>query len=101
MKFLSFHVPFPLTPALSLRERENCSPLHSITCGWICRTRIRTDGKLRSPLPLHRGEISPKNSRIEPLQPQDAQIVDLQRWDLEVHGKGWGEGKAGEPFFCA
>jgi len=101
MKFLRCHVSFPLTPALSLGERENCSTLHSIICGWIRRTRIGKAGKLRSPLPFHWGGIFPKNSRIEPLQPQDAQVVDLQRWDSEVHEESRGEGKAGEPFFCA
>ena len=35
-----------------------------------------------------RGENSPKPfSRFEPLQPQDAQVVDNQRGDLEVHGE--------------
>ena len=37
---------------------------------------------------LGRGENSPKAfSRFEPLQPQNAQVVDNQRGDLEVHGE--------------
>ena len=35
-----------------------------------------------------RGENSPNpSSRFEPLQPQDTQVVDFQRGDLEVHGE--------------
>jgi hypothetical protein len=36
------------------------------------------------------GENSPiswKNSRFEPLNPQAAQVVDVQFGDLEVHGE--------------
>ena len=44
---------FPLTPALSPRERENHSPSRPITCDWFCQKipgKSKSDG-LRFPLP--------------------------------------------------
>ena len=49
-------VQFPLTPALSLGERENHSPLFSKICDWICRTYIRKNWNARSLSPLPKGE---------------------------------------------
>ena len=50
------HDPFPLTPALSLWERENRSPSHSNTCDWICGADIRKTRRTQSLFPLPQGE---------------------------------------------
>ena len=47
---------FPLTPALSLGERENRLQPLSKTCDWICRTRTRKTETPRSLFPLPEGE---------------------------------------------
>ena len=46
------HVAFPLTPALSPRERENCSQPRLQTRRWICEAREREKVTLRHVLPL-------------------------------------------------
>ena len=46
------HVAFPLTPALSPRERENCSQPRLQTRRWICEARAREKVTLRHVLPL-------------------------------------------------
>ena len=53
-----FHLvgSFPLTPALSLGERENRMQSHSKTCGWTCDTHIRTASECRLLFPLPEGE---------------------------------------------
>jgi hypothetical protein len=77
---------FPLTPALSLGERENrTQPLDKSEAS---RSAPARETVLPLPEGEGRGENSPKNSRIEPLKPQDAQVVDNQAGDLEVHGEG-------------
>jgi hypothetical protein len=43
--------------------------------------------RIPSPRGAARGEDYPNDSRIEPLQPQDAQAVDNQMGDLEVQGE--------------
>ena len=48
--------PFPLTPALSPRERENRSQLHPKTCVWIDEARFQIIQTPRNLLPLPRGE---------------------------------------------
>jgi len=61
--------------------------------GWLGQ-RLLGLGKAFTPAFSHpmgegQGENSPNpSSRFEPLQPQDAQVVEFQRGDLEVHGEG-------------
>ena len=50
------HDPFPLTPALSLWERENRPPSHSYTCDWIRVANIRKKWSPQSLFPLPEGE---------------------------------------------
>ena len=49
-------VSFPLTPALSLGERENRFPSLARTCVGVGGTRFRISQKLRWPFPLPEGE---------------------------------------------
>jgi hypothetical protein len=72
--------------AATCRRTPNVKPRStSVTAVGLWRN-------LRLPLPAKRGEISPKNSRIEPLKHQASQAVDNQGCDFEVHGEGWGGG---------
>jgi len=54
---------FPLTPALSLGERENRSPSLARTCVWIGGTRFRISRKLRRLFPLREGEDQGEGKR--------------------------------------
>jgi hypothetical protein len=47
---------FPLTPALSLRERENRIQPLSICCDWIGEASLQETGKPRLLFPLPKGE---------------------------------------------
>jgi len=67
-----------------LQRRSPGSPIASWVQGFNARYFFSGNS-----LPIERGENSPKAfSRFEPLQPQDAQVVDNQRGDLEVHAEG-------------
>ncbi len=48
--------PFPLTPALSRRERENCSQSHGGSSNRVCVTVIGKNGEPRMLFPLPEGE---------------------------------------------
>jgi len=48
--------PLPLTPALSLRERENHTPSPMKSCGRIHRTTSRAANRSRPLFPLPGGE---------------------------------------------
>src|SRR5256885_15251321 len=45
--------PFPLTPALSLEERENRPPSSSLSSVWYWRTRARKVHDVPRLFPLH------------------------------------------------
>ena len=47
---------FPLTPALSLGERENRFPSHKCRRFWICEAVFRTTANRRRLFPLPKGE---------------------------------------------
>ena len=49
-------IPFPLTPALSLRERVNPAPPHEPSDGWIRAEHSRVAPDLQSLFPLPKGE---------------------------------------------
>ncbi len=49
-------VSFPLTSALSLRERENRIQPFSICCDWIGEVSLQETGKHRLLFPLPKGE---------------------------------------------
>ncbi len=61
-----FAAPFPLTPALSLGERENRIPSHRQTRRWICRTAIEITeaSQLLSRLPEGEGQGEGERSEI-------------------------------------
>jgi hypothetical protein len=52
----SLCMSFPLTPALSLGERENGIQPHSTISDWICAAFIRETASVRSLFPLPEGE---------------------------------------------
>ena len=49
-------ISLPLTPVLSLRERENRLPRHLKTCRWICDTVTSKTTGSRDLFPLPEGE---------------------------------------------
>ena len=65
---LQIHNPFPLTPALSRRERENRSPSQSKTCDWIYGADVRKPrhGESLFPLPAGVGQGEGEASRVQP-----------------------------------
>jgi hypothetical protein len=50
------HAPFPLTPALSLGEREIHSPLGKKTCGGMGESRFRVTRRAQNAFLLPEGE---------------------------------------------
>jgi 3-methyladenine DNA glycosylase/8-oxoguanine DNA glycosylase len=90
-----FGEPLTLTLSPSDGAREQQSNLSPFSHDHSANPASDFSKRLRTILPLPkgegRGENSPKAlSRFEPLQPQDAQVVDNQIGDLEVHGEGKG-----------
>ena len=56
----AFHPAFPLTPALSLGERENRSPAFGKRERGVCRRRVRgiQNDRMVFPLPRERARVS-------------------------------------------
>ncbi|MDD5140074.1 MAG: hypothetical protein PHY43_07455 [Verrucomicrobiales bacterium] len=56
MTILKSFVGLPLTPALSLGERENHLPSLAMLCDWIYPARIEKKSESRMLFPLPKGE---------------------------------------------